>query len=52
MRYDPAPYLDYDRVEVNDDGSKFYGYDDGEGRTVYYDEYGNCDCSLPTPDDD
>ena len=46
------PDSDYDRIEVNEDGTTFYGYDDGEGHTTYYDEDGNCDCSLPTPSDD
>lgn len=43
----------YDRVSVNkSDGMKFYGYDDGDGKTVWYDENGNADSITDTPSDD
>ena len=45
---------EFDRTETNDDdGQKFYGYDDEEtGTTTWYDEDGTLDCETPTPDDD
>ena len=43
---------DYDRTSTNDDGTTFYGVDDGQGRTTWYDNDGNCDCSTDTPCDD
>ena len=43
----------YDRIDVNEsDGMKFYGYDDGEGKTAWYDENGNLDNISETPDED
>ncbi|WP_167397267.1 hypothetical protein [Lysinibacillus mangiferihumi] len=44
---------DYNRTSTNEsDGQKFYGFDDGEGRTDWYTEDGNLDSSTPTPADD
>ncbi len=44
---------DYDRVSVNDsDGSIFYGYDDDEGNTWWYDEDGRFDMRTDIPSDD
>ena len=42
---------EWDRT-IEQDGHTFYGSDDGEGTTVWYDEDGNCDSTTPTPDDD
>ena len=43
----------YDRTSTNEsDGRTFYGYDDGEGTTTWYDKDGNADCQTPTPSDD
>lgn len=45
-----------DRVDKNEsDGRIFYGFDDGEGRTEWYDENGDLDSCSETPysyDDD
>ena len=42
-----------DWVDENpDDGKRFYGYDDDEGHTEWYDEDGNLDCITDTPDED
>ena len=42
-----------DRTSTNDDGSKFYGFDDEEtGTTTWYDEDGNTDCVTETPCDE
>lgn len=46
------PPKDYDRIDYNSDGQKFYGYDDEEGHTDWYDEYNNLDSRTETPDDD
>lgn len=43
---------DYDRIDYNSDGQKFYGYDDEEGHTDWYDEHNNLDSRTETPDDD
>ena len=41
-----------DWVSTNEtDGEKFYGYDDGEGRTAWYDSDGNLDALTDTPSD-
>lgn len=42
---------DYDRIDTNPEncGGTFYGKDDGEGRTDWYDEDGNLDASSETP---
>ena len=41
-------FSDADRTYTNEsDGKKFYGYDDDNGHTTWYDEEGNCDCSTP-----
>lgn len=43
---------DYDRIDVNDsDGQKFYGYDDEDGKTTWYDENNNIDSITNTPSD-
>lgn len=49
-------YLDWlkkcDRTSVNEDGSRFFGFDDEEtGNTIWYDEDGNCDSSTAIPND-
>ena len=44
---------DPDWMSTNEtDGEKFYGYDDGEGRTAWYDSDGNLDSLTNTPSDD
>lgn len=44
---------DYDRVDYNEDGSVFYGYDDEDvGKTFWYDEDNNLDSCTDTPYDD
>lgn len=45
---------DYDRTWTNNDsdGRTFYGYDDGEGHTDWYDSNGNLDSSTSTPTDE
>ena len=40
---------EFDRKWVNSDGKVFYGIDDGEGHTVWYDSEGNLDCTTVTP---
>ena len=41
-----------DRTSTNEDGSKFFGFDDEEtGKTTWYDEDGNLDCETPIPND-
>ncbi|XME01106.1 hypothetical protein QYZ88_010295 [Lachnospiraceae bacterium C1.1] len=40
-----------DRYWRNDDGQIFEGYDDGEGRTDWYDSNGDLDCVTDTPDE-
>lgn len=43
----------YDRIDVNEsDGKKFYGYDNEDGTTDWYDENNDIDCITETPDDD
>ena len=44
-------FLEWPRwVSTNEtDGAKFYGYDDGEGRTDWYDSDGNLDSLANTP---
>ena len=38
-------FSDADRTYTNQsDGKTFYGYDDDNGRTEWYDEKGNLDC--------
>ena len=49
---DPFGWGECDREATNDDGQHFYGYDDGEGTTTWYDESGGCDCTTDTPEDD
>ena len=42
-----------DWVSTNEsDGNTFYGYDDGDGHTDWYDENGNLDSSTEAPSDD
>lgn len=43
----------YDRIDVNEsDGMVFYGYDDGDGKTAWYDANNKLDCITETPSDD
>ena len=44
---------DPDRTWKNNDtdGRVFYGYDDGEGKTTWYDANGNADSITRTPSD-
>ena len=43
----------YDRVHVNEsDGMVFYGYDNEDGTTDWYDANNNLDCRTETPSDD
>lgn len=43
----------YDRIDVNDsDGQVFYGYDNGDGTTAWYDKDNNIDCITETPYDE
>lgn len=40
----------YDRIWTNsDDGRTFYGVDEGDGRTIWYDENGEIDSISDTP---
>lgn len=42
-----------DWISVNEsDGQTFYGYDDGDGETDWYDSDGNLDSTTSTPSDD
>lgn len=45
---------DYDRTWSNNDtdGETYYGYDDEDGNTTWYDSDGNLDSISPTPSDD
>lgn len=44
---------DFDRIDTHpDNGGTFYGKDDGEGHTDWYDEDGNLDTSTATPEYD
>ena len=51
MRKESLAWLDdCDRVSENEDGSRFYGFDDEEtGTTTWYDEDGNCDSITDIP---
>lgn len=50
---DPFGWGECDREATNsDDGQHFYGYDNDDGTTTWYDESGCCDCTTDTPDDD
>lgn len=43
----------YDRTDVNEsDGQTFYGYDNEDGTTDWYDSNNNIDCITETPSDD
>ncbi len=43
---------DYDRTETNTtDNQTFYGYDNEDGTTDWYDKNDNLDCTTPTPSD-
>ena len=44
----------YDRVDTNQDnyGGPYYGKDDGEGHTDWYDSDGNLNASSETPGSD
>ena len=44
---------DYDRVDVNEsDGQSFYGYDNDDNTTSWYDSAGNLDSITRTPSDE
>ncbi len=44
--------VDFDRVDTNDsDGSTFYGYDNDNGTTTWYDSSNTLDSVTETPDD-
>lgn len=51
MRKNSLAWLDNcDRIAENEDGSRFYGFDDEEtGTTTWYDEDGNCDSTTEIP---
>ena len=49
---DPFGWGDCDRETTNDDGHVFYGYDNDDGTTTWYDEDGHCDSTTDTPSDD
>lgn len=40
-----------DRHWTNEDGQKFDGYDDGTGKTAWYDKSGQLDSVTSTPSD-
>lgn len=43
----------YDRIDVNEsDGQVFYGYDNDDGTTDWYDVNNSIDCITETPDDE
>lgn len=46
-------YGNYDRIDTNPDncGGPYFGKDDGQGNTDWYDKDGNLDTSTPTPSD-
>ena len=51
MRFDFGNNPDW--VSTNEtDGAKFYGFDDGEGRTAWYDSDGNLETVMDTPSED
>ena len=41
----------FDRIWRNDDGSEFFGQDDENGKTTWYDSEGNLDSISDTPSD-
>lgn len=43
---------DYDRIRRNSDGQKFYGFDDDDGKTDWYDDDGFLDSVTDTPSSD
>lgn len=44
---------DWDRTKTNSsDGQTFYGQDDDDGYTTWYNEDGGIDCRTPTPGDE
>ena len=46
------PFIDLskaDRIKHNLDGDVFYGFDDEDGFTTYFNADGDIDCILPTP---
>ena len=47
------PFEEPDRYWHNNDtdGSVFYGYDEENGRTIWYDSDGNVDSITETPDE-
>lgn len=42
----------YDRTWQNEDGSTYYGVDDDNGKTDWYNEDGDLDSYSDTPSDD
>ena len=49
----PFGWGECDHEKTNDsDGQKFYGYDNGDGTTTWYDKDGRCDCTTSTPYDE
>ena len=50
---DPFGWGECDREKTNSsDGQVFYGYDNDDGTTTWYDSNGNCDSTTSTPYDD
>ena len=44
---------DPDWISTNEsDGQVFFGYDDGDGHTDWYDSNGDLDCRTETPSED
>lgn len=51
--WNPFDLGDFDRESTNEsDGAHFFGSDNEDGTTTWYDDDGNCDCITPTPSDD
>lgn len=49
---DPDKPAGYDRVVYNEDSTPFYGYDDEDGYTYWYDERGSAEGRSVTPGED
>lgn len=49
---DPFGWGEFDRESTNPDGQHFWGRDNPDGTTDWYDDDGNYDCRTQTPDDD
>lgn len=50
--HDGGPYGRPDRISTNSDGTKFYGHDNGDGTTTWYNKDGTADCQTKTPSND